>query len=89
MKNKKRQTTRAQVTIEFTFCLIIVLLLIYGCIMAFRWAGVSLAERRISHDTTINASVNELWEDLSMSPAKQLTPDFYKPKPMNMVFNNW
>ncbi len=83
----------AQVTIEFTFCFILILLILFGCLGAFRWAGVSLMERRIAHDTTLNADVvNEgaNWiEHPELSPLSQLDENFYEVKNMNMIFKNW
>ena len=86
LKQKNRQ---AQVTLEFTFCFVIALLLIYGCIMAFRWAGLSLANRRIEHEDVLYNGIDERWIGYDQSPAKQVDPNFSKPLPMNMVFNSW
>ena len=92
MKNnflENNQKPKGQVILEFTFCMIILLLLIYGCIKAFRWAGVSLADRRITHESTLFSSPNELYSALDDGPLKQINPDFYKPLPMNLMFNKW
>lgn len=78
-----------QTVIEYTFCMIIILLLIYGAVMALRWAGVSLAERRIAHEQTLGQDVGEKWMYYNESPTKQLSTDFYKISGMNMVFNKW
>lgn len=78
---------------EFTFCFIMILLIIYGCIKAFQWAGVSLAERRIAHDQSLSDRfVNEgsNWDTSPMSgPLRQLQTDFYDGTDMNLVFNGW
>ena len=86
MKNNKQ---KAQVTLEFTFCFVVVLLLIYGCIMAFKWAGVSLAARQKQHNDTLTSGINEQWVEWETGPLKQLNPDFAEPVPMDMVFNRW
>ncbi len=81
---------KAQTTLEFTFAFVIVLLLVYGCIQVFRWAGVSLVERQKAHESTlIDNTVLENWQTFSQSPLKQLGADFYEPSRMNAVFNNW
>ena len=79
----------AQTTIEFTFCMIIVLLLLYGTIRAFMWVGVDLAERRMAHDSTLTVPIDEHWTSDADGPLKQLTPDFYATQGMNLVFNGW
>lgn len=89
MKTKRLQNFKAQVTLEFTFCFLIVLLIFYGCLKAFEWVGVDLAKRRIAHDETFNIKVEEDWTDLSNSSLIQLDPDFYTSSKMNMVFNGW
>ena len=85
----KRKHKNAQVIIEYTFCFVIILLLIYGCVMAFRWAGLSLVNRRIAHDETLVSDVADQWGAFSDSPLKQFYPDFYNMMNMNLVFNNW
>ena len=47
---KKDSVFFGQVTIEFTFCMVVVMLMVYGVIMVFRWTGVDLADRRIAHE---------------------------------------
>ena len=82
----------AQVTIEFTFCIIIVLLLLFGTIRAVVWVGQDLAERRQAHDSSLTAPIDDDWGvgfEESSGPLKQLTTDFYDTKRMNLVFNKW
>ena len=80
---------KGQAVIEFTFCMIIILLLFFGCVMAFRWAGVSLAERRAAHDKTIKANLPDNWPDFSASALRQVDKDFYKNNSMNLIFRKW
>lgn len=54
-------TLNGQAAIEFVFCMIIVLLMMYGTIMIFRWSGVDLAERRMAHDKTLRQDVAGGW----------------------------
>lgn len=69
---------KAQSTLEFAFSMIAMAVLMYGLILVFRWTGLDLAERRISHDNTlINTSVQ---------PEQQLTPDFHRPRKIGAVF---
>ena len=48
MLNKK-----GQATIEFTFAVIMILLLAYGLIMVFRWTGLTFAERRYEQEKSL------------------------------------
>ncbi len=47
-----------QVLLEFTFCMIIVFLMMYGLFMVFRWTGIDLAGRRKAHDALLTTSVH-------------------------------
>ena len=42
--------TRAQSTIEFTFAMVMVVLLIYGLIKTFRWVGMDFAQEAYMHE---------------------------------------
>lgn len=52
-----------QALIEFAFCMIVILLMIYGTIMVFRWTGLDLAERRAAHDRSLTVLANENYRD--------------------------
>ena len=80
-RHKKLMTRVAQSTIEFTFAMILVLLLIFGLIRIFRWVGMDLSDRRIVHERVL--------EDVSLSPEAQIAPDFYRPRKMGAVFNGF
>jgi hypothetical protein len=91
-----------QVIIEFTFCMIIILLMIYGLMMVFRWTGVDLAERRRAHDTVLMQDINvdyggcAVFNSMSgvclqempqwSGPLKQIDPYFYVPMKINAVW---
>jgi len=45
-----------QSTIEFAFAMIVVMFLIFGMVMVFRWAGMDLANRRYSQDSSLTSS---------------------------------
>ena len=69
---------KGQAILEFTFAMIILMLLIYGLVMVFRWAGLDLAERRIQHDMVLT--------DPKLSPTQQVNPDFYRPIKMHTIY---
>lgn len=39
-----------QSILEFSFTLVVAMLMLWGTMMVFRWVGVDLSERRIAHD---------------------------------------
>ena len=79
---------RAQAVIEFTFAMILVLLMVYALMSIFRWNGVSLAERRIAHENALIAPIVEGFQDTqnALGPQKQIDPYFYKPKKVRAVW---
>lgn len=48
-----------QVMVEFTFCMIIIFLMIYAIMMVLRWTGVDLAERRIAHEQQLRTGITQ------------------------------
>jgi len=100
LMTKNLKLKNAQSTLEFSFSMIAILLLIYGCVMIFRWSGVSLAERRIAHDDVLVTVVPDNYvQDLysfpwggggpTPTPLIQVRPHFYTPESMNFVFRGW
>ena len=77
---------KGQVIVEFTFCMIILFLLIYGTMMVFRWTGVDLVERRKASDALLVTPVVEDWGVFADGPIKQIDPYFYTPIKMNAVW---
>ncbi len=69
--------TKGQSTIEFTFAMIMILLLIYGMVRIFRWIGLDLAERRVASDKALTTGT---------TPEEQLTNDLYRSKRLNAVY---
>ena len=69
----KQRILQGQVILEFTFCMVVLMLMIYGVFMVFAWTGKDLAERRRAH------------EDVLFS-ARQVDPYFYKPIKMNAIW---
>ena len=50
-KNPRRPVAgKGQVILEFTFCMIVIMIMIYGIAKVFFWTGADLATRRMSHD---------------------------------------
>lgn len=90
VKDKAHGT--GQALMEFAFCMIVVLLMMYGTMMVFRWAGLDLAERRMAHDRMLTIDVNEDYGGSGggpppeTGPLKQLDSYFYKPIGMNAVW---
>ncbi len=81
MENKGRglvMQKKAQSTIEFTFTLIVILLITYGMVKIFRWSGMDLAERRWAHDQAL--------VDPKLTIEQQLSPDFYRSKNVQSVY---
>lgn len=84
------QNKFGQVMLEFTFAMIIIMLMMYSMMMIFRWSGLDMAERRMSHDNAILQDVPKplsysMTQVYSNSPQKQLDSYFYKPIKMNAV----
>lgn len=47
---KKRSSGEGQVLLEFTFSMIIIMLMIYAVVKIFQWAGTDMAGRLIGHE---------------------------------------
>lgn len=55
--------------IEFSFCMIICAVLLYGLIKIFVWSGKDLALRREAHESVLT--------DNRITPKEQIRPTFY------------
>ena len=77
---------KGQVALEFTFCMIVVFLMIYGIIMILRWTGMDLAERRRAHDMRLTAPIAQDYGNPTDGPLFQVDPYFYSPIKMNAVW---
>lgn len=67
-----------QVILEFTFCMIVVLIMIFGVTKVFHWTGRDLVERRMAHDSLLTSGG---------SPDQQIDPFFYSPVKMNAIWD--
>jgi len=52
----KMQKNKAQVMLEFSFCMIIVMLMIYGMIKLFRWSGIDLVGKSKLYESSLTQS---------------------------------
>ncbi len=91
---------KAQVMIEFTFCMIILFLMMYGIIMIFRWVGLDLGQRQQAHEAVLTAEIDHSYGDcvfgflgtclshkpVEPGPLNQIDPYFYTPAKMKAVW---
>ena len=49
----KQDKHNGQAIIEYTFCMIIIFLMLFGSVMVLRWVGATHANRRISHEKNL------------------------------------
>ena len=86
-----RKKTKAQVSIEFTFGMIMVLIMVYGVVHIFRWVATDFVERQRSHDATIkqNGISKKQYSSPAQSPVvRQLEPVFHSPVDMNAIWED-
>jgi hypothetical protein len=89
MFNKTKN--KAQVIVEFTFCVVITLIMVYGVVYVFQWVGEDQVRRRQQHDAlySIKKPIKERYSSPSSSGVlQQLEPNFYKPVKMNAIFED-
>lgn len=72
---------QGQATIEFTFAIMLTLIMTLALFMVFRWVGLDLANRRYSHE--------KLLTNDSLRPEQQLNPDFYRPRKIDAAFRQF
>ena len=92
LKRNSKQRKKAQVIIEFTFSMIIVMLMMFSLIKIFGWTGIDLVERRIGHDTTLRQAVNApdyTSATIGDGPLGQIDPYFYQPVKMNAIWRGF
>jgi len=69
---------KGQSILEFSFCIIIVVVLIQALIVIFKWSSLDYPERRIAHDQSLVTSIPDNWYSPSAGPLRQLDPDFFE-----------
>ena len=88
--------------LEFTFCMIILFLMMYGIVMVFRWVGVDLGQRQQAHEAVLISPIDDAYGQCTLpfglcpgglgvvpverGPLTQIDPFFYQPGPMNAVW---
>ena len=94
--NHSPLTHKGQVILEFTFSMIVVLIMLYGVVKVFHWAGKDIVERRIAHDTSLEdqTGVDTQWGPkfgnqvtTDLDPRGQINPNFYAPTKMNAIWD--
>lgn len=78
-----------QTMIEFTFSLIVVLLMIYGLMKVFEWTGKDQAMRRKAHDDVLFSKIDRSYhrDNPGEGPLKQIEPYFYTPVSLNAIWD--
>lgn len=67
-----------QSTIEFTFAMMVTLILVLALFLVFRWVGLDYADRRFTHDRILSNN--------SLRPEQQLIPEFYRPRKIDASY---
>lgn len=101
LRLSKKVNNIGQVMMEFTFSMIIVLLMIWAATQIFRWAGLDLVERRKAHDdvltdlTLLSQCIASC--DTGSGPScglncqenpPHLEPNFYQPIKLNAIWSD-
>ena len=73
-----------QVTMEFIFAILAVVMLIVGTVRVFSWAGRDLVARTIYHEVTLTAPITKE----PLEPLKQLSPLFFSSMEVGAYVNN-
>ena len=91
---------KGQITTEFTFTMVIVLIMTFSLIMIFRWVGFEFGWRRVHHDQKLMMDVKEdyaasclrmvgitcvEWKVIE-GPIEQIDPYFHRPSLMNSAW---
>lgn len=81
--NSHKITRAGQATIEFTFAMVIIALLIYGLLRIFQWSGMDYAE--ISYSADQFQTPPGGWQDSQLVDFElgQLGSDTYRTKRLN------
>lgn len=85
-KKRVRCLSKGQVILEFTFCMIVIMLMIYGVTKVMIWTGRDFAGRSAAHDQTLYKHFNPDYGAIGEGPAEQIDPYFYTPVGMNAIF---
>jgi len=87
-------TRKGQVILEFTFCMIVILIMMYGVIKVFHWTGRDIVARQRAHELTLTANVINpriQIDPYGSAPAPggriDSDPYFYIPVKMNAIWS--
>jgi hypothetical protein len=86
MRGEAPVADNGQVVLEFTFCMIIVLIMLFGITKILVWSGRSYAGCNNAHDETLYRSFKENYKNIENGPSKQIDPYFYTPVKMNAIW---
>ena len=91
---------KGQITTEFTFTMVLALIMTFSLIMVFRWVGYELGWRRVDHDQKLMMPVEEDYSATCLQfigpacvewraaegPIEQIDPYFHRPAQMNAAW---
>ena len=83
---RKKKRPEGQVILEFTFCMIIVLLMIFAITKIMVWSGREYAGCNDAHDSTLYAPIDRSYTIPGEGPLKQISPYFYSSVKMNAIW---
>lgn len=92
LKSQRRKAAklRGQTMIEFTFCMIIVFLMIYSITKVFEWSGRELVSRRVGHTSRLTTSGGGLTRSYTSAADSeqiaQISPFYSSGVDMNAVW---
>lgn len=88
--NQSASKPKGQTMIEFTFCMIIVFLMVFSLTKVFQWSGRELTARRLGHDSRLtytDASLTRSYTSAADSEQiAQISPFFSSGVDMNAVW---
>jgi len=76
---------RGQSTIEFTFGMVILGLIIYGLVQCFRWVMLDLTERRVDHERVLTLQGVNPATGAQYTTEDQLNPNFHSIRKIDAV----
>ncbi|MBN1870032.1 MAG: hypothetical protein JW847_05600 [Candidatus Omnitrophica bacterium] len=79
-------TDKAQVLLEFTFCMVIILLMLYGITKVLTWTGREYVGRSRAHDNVLYQNIDRDYQIIGEGPAKQIDPYYYTPVKLNAIW---
>ena len=75
---KNMPPIKGQAILEFSFCMIVILIMFYGVIKVFHWAGRDSVERQRSHDSLLIGGSNA---------KDQISPYYHGPTRMDAIWD--